>query len=126
MSSSTNRLRCRTWARPGSSLWSDSANSFATPSSAPGLMRATMQPRLTLRSAILVSRLLLDPLLGHAHRFLGVLVHVALGRRVLTEQAGPALDVHHSLPDEIERGFDRHGVVGVRCHVPTLPPRAYG
>src|SRR5256885_7250812 len=215
MSSSTNRLRCRTWARPGSSLWSDSANSFATSSSAPGLMRATMQPRLTLRSAIFVSRLLLETLLDHAHLFLGVLVHVALGRlvvggrvglhrevlhpphrgatvgllevpldvhelersgfdparlravrrrlrdplgdpaphlavvlgirvrgepeangvallfehlglRVLAEQAGPALDVHHSLPDEIERSFDRHGVVAVRCHVPTLPPRAYG
>src|SRR5437667_4999 len=105
MSSSTNRLRCRTWASPGSSLWSDSANSFATSSSDPGLIRATMQPRLTWRSALLLQ-------------------HLGLG--VLAEEAGPALDVHHPLPHEVERSVDCHGVVGVRCHLPTLPPPAYG
>src|SRR2546423_1587722 len=95
MSSSTNRLRCRTWASPGSSLWSDSANSFATSSSDPGLMRATMQPRLTLRSAILVSGLLLETLLDHAHLLLGVLVHVALGRLVVGGRVGLHRKVLH-------------------------------
>src|SRR4051812_29467782 len=105
MSSSTNRLRCRTWASPGSSLSSDSANSFATSSSAPGLMRATMQPRLTWRSAILVSDLLLESRLDRAHLLLGVLVHVALGRLVVGRRVG----LHREILDPAHRS----GPVGV-------------
>src|SRR5919204_801522 len=85
MSSSTNRLRCRTLASSGRSLLSDSSNSFATSSSEPGLMRAMMQPRWT-PSAIL--RGLLQALLDHAHLLLGVLVHVLLGGLVVGRRLG--------------------------------------
>src|SRR3954454_20672434 len=47
MSSSTNRLRWRTPASWGRSDSSDSAKSLATASSEPGLIFATITPRLT-------------------------------------------------------------------------------
>src|SRR5688500_11990049 len=61
-SSSTNRLRWRTPASRGSSEASDSANSLATASSAPGLILATMQPLLIMRPPYDLSRLVARPI----------------------------------------------------------------
>src|SRR3954451_17813861 len=56
MSSSTNRLRWRTPAIWGRSDSSDSAKSLATASSEPGLIFATITPRLIATVASFVDR----------------------------------------------------------------------
>src|SRR5579883_2893979 len=76
MSSRMNRLRCLTPTSLGRSVASDSAKIAATFSSLPGLILATMTPRLTMGVLLLLSRPFVGLTAGREARHV-TRVHVA-------------------------------------------------